>query len=74
MKTNYSIVIEQEDKWYVAHCVELGIASQGKNIEEAKANIKEAIELYIESFTSDELVNNSEKIFLTMDFEVPIHA
>ena len=33
---------------YVAHCASLGIASQGKDIEEAMANIKEAIELYLE--------------------------
>ena len=33
---------------YVAYCASLGIASQGKDIEEAMANIKEAIELYLE--------------------------
>ena len=33
---------------YVAHCTTLGIASQGKDTEEAVKNIKEAIELYLE--------------------------
>lgn len=33
---------------YVAHCTTLGIASQGKDTEEAIKNIKEAIELYLE--------------------------
>lgn len=33
---------------YVAHCTTLGIASQGKDVEEAMKNIKEAIELYLE--------------------------
>ena len=33
---------------YVAHCTTLGIASQGKDTEEAMRNIKEAIELYLE--------------------------
>ena len=32
----------------VAHCPTLGIASQGKNVDEAIENIKEAIELYFE--------------------------
>jgi len=32
----------------VAHSLELGVASQGKTIEEAQANLKEAIELYLE--------------------------
>jgi len=33
---------------FVAHCPSLGIASQGITIEEARANIKEAIEIYLE--------------------------
>ena len=33
---------------YVSHCTALGIASQGKDVEEAMKNIKEAIELYLE--------------------------
>jgi len=33
---------------FVAHCLSLGIASQGISVEEAQANIKEAIELYFE--------------------------
>ncbi|MBI2574703.1 hypothetical protein HYV82_02345 [Candidatus Woesearchaeota archaeon] len=33
---------------YVAHCVTLGIASQGANPQEATVNIKEAINLYLE--------------------------
>lgn len=75
MLSKYSIIIEKEDKWYVAHCVELGIASQGITIDEAKENIREAVELYIESFNpKEELLFENEKIFMTMDFEVPINA
>jgi len=33
---------------FVANCVFLGIASQGKTMDEAMANIKEAIALYLE--------------------------
>ena len=33
---------------YVVHCTTLGIASQGKDTEEAIKNIKEAISLYLE--------------------------
>ena len=46
----FTAVINKEDDWYVAHCVELGVVSQGKTIEEAQSNLKEAVELYIESF------------------------
>lgn len=41
-------VIEREDEWFVATCPELGVASQGKTIEEAEAMIKEAVELLLE--------------------------
>jgi predicted RNase H-like HicB family nuclease len=34
---------------YSALCPELGVASQGETIEEAEANLKEAVELYLES-------------------------
>jgi len=34
---------------YSAFCPELGVASQGENIEEAEVNLKEACDLYIES-------------------------
>lgn len=58
-----SAFVEKEEKWHVAHCLELGIASQGKNIEEALANLKEAVELYIKHTSSDELerVKNMQK-------------
>jgi len=52
MSKRLNAVITKEEKWYVARCVELGVVSQGKTIEEAKANLKEAVELYLESFGS----------------------
>jgi predicted RNase H-like HicB family nuclease len=50
VKTNYKFttIITKEGKWYVAYCIELGVVSQGKNIDEAKKNLKEAVELYLE--------------------------
>lgn len=41
-------VIAKEDTWYVATALPSGVASQGKTIEEAKQNLKEALELYYE--------------------------
>ncbi|MBF0339127.1 MAG: type II toxin-antitoxin system HicB family antitoxin [Nitrospirae bacterium] len=43
----------------------LGVTTQGKTLDEAQANIKEAIELYIESFGLDELTNESSKPYWT---------
>ncbi|OPX76344.1 MAG: hypothetical protein A4E44_00705 [Methanosaeta sp. PtaB.Bin018] len=43
-------VIHKEEDMYVADCPEIGTASQGRTIEEAVANLKEATELYLEDF------------------------
>ncbi len=44
----FSSTVSREGKWYVAHCLELEIASQGKSVESALENLREAIELYLE--------------------------
>jgi predicted RNase H-like HicB family nuclease len=43
-------VLHQEGGWFVAECPEVGTVSQGKTVEEAIANLKEATELYLEEF------------------------
>jgi len=44
----FSSVVNQEGKWYVANCPELGITSQGRTVEDSLDNLREAIELYLE--------------------------
>lgn len=46
MSIKYNVIIQKEDAWYVAKCIDNNVASQGKSIEEALANLKEAVELY----------------------------
>lgn len=46
----FTAVLHQEGDLYVANCPEVGTVSQGKNVEEAIANLKEATELYLEEF------------------------
>jgi predicted RNase H-like HicB family nuclease len=43
-------VIHKEEDMYVAECPEAETASQGKTVEEAIRNLKEATELYLEEF------------------------
>lgn len=49
MKTLTAVLHEEEDM-YVAECPEVGTVSQGKTIEKALANLKEATELYLKEF------------------------
>jgi predicted RNase H-like HicB family nuclease len=41
-------VIWQEGKHFVAQCLEVEVSSFGDNVDEAKKNLKEAVELYFE--------------------------
>ena len=43
MKIKYNIIVQKEEEWYVAKCIENSVASQGKNIDEALANLREAL-------------------------------
>jgi predicted RNase H-like HicB family nuclease len=49
-------VIEREGDGYVALCPEVDVASQGDTIEQARANLQEALELFFESASPAELV------------------
>jgi predicted RNase H-like HicB family nuclease len=48
MKRPFAATVWREGNWYVSHCLEIDIASQGETEEEALANLKEALELHFE--------------------------
>ena len=48
MNKSFTVSIQQEDNWYVAKCLENNVASQGKTMDEAMENLKEALVLYYE--------------------------
>lgn len=52
---NFTAIIEKEDDMYVSLCPELDVASQGDTVEEAKANLQEAIELLFEHASKEEI-------------------
>ncbi|MGH9202836.1 MAG: type II toxin-antitoxin system HicB family antitoxin [Vicinamibacterales bacterium] len=59
-------IIEREGDGYVALCPELDIASQGDSVEEARANLQEAVELFFETADSSELKNRlHDEVFVT---------
>ena len=66
---SFTAVLHKEEDMYVSECPEVGTVSQGKNIDEAVSNLKEATELYLEEFP----VKEKRKTWLTT-FEVAIDA
>ncbi len=45
---SYTAIVEKEGTGYVALCPELDVASQGDTVESATANLKQAVELFLE--------------------------
>jgi predicted RNase H-like HicB family nuclease len=59
-------LIEREGDEYVSHCPELDIASQGKSIEEARENLKEALQLFFETASAEEIKDRlHSELFIT---------
>jgi predicted RNase H-like HicB family nuclease len=55
MQKEFTAIIEREDDWYVALCPELDIASQGKTVDEARKNLQEALKLFFETASNEEI-------------------
>jgi predicted RNase H-like HicB family nuclease len=54
MTRTFTVVITLEDDWFVAQCVEVDVASQGRSIEQAIANLREALELWFDGAPQSE--------------------
>ncbi|WP_449571716.1 type II toxin-antitoxin system HicB family antitoxin [Methanospirillum sp.] len=66
MRKQLTAIIERENNGYVSLCPELDIASQGDSVEEARDNLREAIELFFEFASSSEIQNQlHEEIYIT---------
>lgn len=62
----FTAVIEREGDGYVSLCPELDIASQGDTVEQATANLKEAVELFFESASRQEIMERTHgEVFVT---------
>ena len=55
MKKNLTAIIERDGDGFVSLCPELDIASQGTSVEEARDNLKEALELFFETASAEEI-------------------
>ena len=66
MTYRFSALITKEDAWYVARCPELNVTSQGSDVENARSNLSEAIELYLETWGIPEgAIADGEKFWTT---------
>jgi len=67
----FQVVIQKDEHGYFAYCPELpGCYTQGDTFDEVVKNIKEAIELYLETLTEDELEELRGRELITAFVEV----
>ena len=65
-------IIEREDDGFISLCPELDIASQGDTIEEARANLVEALTLFFETAGEAEVGRRLRGEVFVTQVEVPI--
>ena len=65
-------ILSREDDGFVALCPDLDIASQGSTIEEARANLIEALTLFFETASSSEVARRLHSEVFFTQVEVPV--
>lgn len=73
MKYTVNVIYEKDENGYYVFCPQLaGCQSQGDTFEEARANIQEAIELYLETLSPDEIAERLSHEVITSSLEIAI--
>lgn len=73
MSYKVNVIFNKDEHGYFVYCPELpGCHTQGDTFEEARTNIREAIELYLETMSADEIKEalNKEIVSATLDIEI----
>lgn len=66
MQKQLTAIIEREGDGYVSLCPEVDVASQGGTIEEARENLREALELFFETASPEEIQERMhEEVYVT---------
>jgi len=63
-------VIQREGNGFVALCPELDVASQGDTVEEATANLREAVELFLESADPAEVARRTHDVVYVTQLDI----
>ncbi|MFH1436680.1 MAG: type II toxin-antitoxin system HicB family antitoxin [Pseudomonadota bacterium] len=66
MTRQLTAIIEREGDGFVALCPEVDVASQGDSVDEARRNLKEALELFFETASPEEIKERSHgEVYIT---------
>ncbi|MHB1037397.1 MAG: type II toxin-antitoxin system HicB family antitoxin [Pirellulales bacterium] len=70
--STFTALVHREGDGYVALCPELDVASQGDTIEEARANLREAVELFLEAASPEEVKDRLHSELYVSPLEVRV--
>lgn len=68
MSIKVTVVVQKEEDWYVAKCIDNNVTSQGKTFEESLDNLKEALILYYEDEKPED--TNIQTFITTMEIAI----
>ena len=72
MTRQLTAIIEKEDDGYVALCPDVDVASQGDTIAEARANLQEALELFFQTASPEEITGRLRSEVYVTNVEVAV--
>ena len=72
MNRRLTAIVEREGTGYVAVCPEVDVASQGSNVAEARANLQEALTLFFEAASPEEVERRVKREVYVTDVEIAV--
>ena len=72
MNRRLTAIVEREGAGYVALCPDVDVASQGDSVEEARANLEEALTLFFETASPEETARRAKREFYVTDLEIAV--
>ena len=72
MRMHLTAIVEREGNGYVALCPEVDVASRGDSVAEARANLQEAITLFLETASAEEIEGRRRSEVYVTQVEVAV--
>lgn len=61
LKVQFTAIIQRSEKWFIALCPELDVASHGETVEEATHNITEAVKIFLQTASPSEITRRMNR-------------
>ena len=58
-------VFQNDGKWFIARCLDVPVTTQGRTLVAAKKNLREAVELYLETWGEPKGAEQPQEVYLT---------